>query len=406
MITENKQFLDPKKVYIPLTDHTSKLANVKVQKNEEVKVGQVLAYKFNGKVKTPVIATVSGTVTGFEELLDRFGKVVDHAVIENDYTYQTLNYPRMTTDASPAEIKNRIEEMGVQGISVDGLYTDIEFSNPINYVVVDAIYTNEPFISTDYEYIKRHAEEIAVGIQLLGRAAHTKNLYLIVDKFMDTETLENLGKATVDKGIEIITINSKRMQGDDYKIIRKLIKKPLSNNLLEDGVIFTNVCAAQATYDAVINNMPFTKRQIAITGDAFSVNALYEVRIGTHFTDLVEDLGEYQVTENLNLHIGSFLTGNQLENDNFSITQSIDSINVGVIRDEEEEVCIKCGDCNDVCPAGILPQNIMDAEIRSVSARIVELNTHECIECGLCTYVCPSKINVLEWVRRAKRRVG
>jgi len=48
----------------------------------------------------------------------------------------------------------------------------------------------------------------------------------------------------------------------------------------------------------------------------------------------------------------------------------------------------------------------MDAELRSVNDRIVELNTDECIECGLCTYVCPSKINVLEWVRRAKRRVG
>ena len=48
----------------------------------------------------------------------------------------------------------------------------------------------------------------------------------------------------------------------------------------------------------------------------------------------------------------------------------------------------------------------MDAELRNVNSRIVELDTHLCVECGLCTYVCPSKINVLEWVRRAKRRVG
>ncbi len=406
MITENKQFLDPRKVYIPLTDNKSKIANLKVAKYDEVKVGQVIAYKFNGKVKTPVLATVSGTVEGFEECETRFGKLIDHVIIENDNLYTTLDYPRMTLDASPTEIKNRLEEMGVNQVSVDGLFTDVDFTNPINYVVVNAIYTNEPFISTDYDYIKKQAEEIATGIQLLGRAAQTDKLYLIVDKFMDTETLENLGKATVDKGIEIVTINSKKMQGSDYKIIRKLIKKPLTNNLLQDGVLYTNVCAAKATHDAVLNNAPFTKRQIAITGDAFSVNALYEVRIGTIFTDLVEDLGGYQLTEKLNLHVGSFLTGNQLENDKFSITATVDSVNVGVIREDEEEVCTKCGDCNDVCPAGILPQNIMDAEIRSVNARIVDLNTNECIDCGLCTYVCPSKINVLEWVRRAKRRVG
>lgn len=406
MITENKRFLDPRKVYIPLTDKTSKIANLKVAKNEEVKVGQVLAYKFNGKIKTPVISTVSGTVEGFEELEDRFGKLIDHVVIENDKKYSSLDYGRMTMDASPSEIKNRLTEMGVNQISVDGLFTDVDFTNPVNFIVINAIYTNEPFISTDYDYIKKQAEDISLGIKLLGIAAHTEKLYLIVDKFMDSETLENLGKATVDKGIEIVTINSKKMQGADYKIIKKLIKKPLSNNLLNDGVLYTTVCAAKATYDAVLNSTPFTKRQIAVTGDALKTNALYEVRLGTLFTDIVEDLGDYQVTENLNLHVGSFLTGNQLETDKFSITSSVDSINVGVIRDDKEEVCTKCGDCNDVCPAGILPQNIMDAELRNVNYRIVDLNTEQCIECGLCTYVCPSKINVLEWVRRAKRRVG
>ncbi|AIO18672.1 Electron transport complex protein RnfC [Candidatus Izimaplasma bacterium HR1] len=406
MITENKQFLDPRKVYIPLTDRTSKIANVLVEQSEEVKVGQVIADKYNGKFKTPVISTVSGTVEGFIELEDRFGKKIDHVIIENDYNYSTVKYKDLTLDASPSEIKNRLEEMSVNQISVDGLYTDVDFNKPVNYIVINATYTNEPFISTDYEYIKKSAEEIALGIKLLGRAAHTENLYLIVDKFMDEETLYNLGKATVDKGIEIITINSKKMQGDDYKLIRKLIKKPLTNNLLDDGVIYTTVCAAKATYDAVVNSLPFTKRQIAVTGDAFKANALYEVRLGTLFTDIVEDLQNYQITDSLNLHIGSFLTGYQLETDEFSITSSVDSVNVGVIREDEEEVCIKCGDCNDVCPAGILPQNIMDAELRNVNARIVDLNTSECIECGLCTYVCPSKINVLEWVRRAKRRVG
>ena len=100
------------------------------------------------------------------------------------------------------------------------------------------------------------------------------------------------------------------------------------------------------------------------------------------------------------------MTGIQVLTDEIAITSNTNAFNISEYRDDEEDVCIKCGDCNDVCPVGILPQNIMDTELRSVSDRIVELNTDECIECGLCTYVCPSKINVLEWVRRAKRRVG
>ena len=159
-------------------------------------------------------------------------------------------------------------------------------------------------------------------------------------------------------------------------------------------------------HDAVRLGIPVVTRKVAITGDALNINAVYETRVGTRFTELVEDLGGYTDITNMNLHIGSFLTGVQLDNDDFAITQSVDSINVAEFRGVDEDVCIKCGDCNDICPAGILPQNIMDAELRSVNSRIVDLNTEECVECGLCTYVCPSKINVLEWVRRAKRRVG
>jgi len=406
MITANKQFLDPKKVFIPLTDKTSKIANVKVAEGDTVLVGQKLADKFNGKVKTPVISTISGEVIGFEERLDRFGKLVDHVVIENNFKGQSIELEKLEGDLSPAQIRNRLEECGINQINVDGIYTDIDFNRPVKHILVNAIYANEPFLSTEYEYLKKSAEEIAEGVVLLAKATHAESMTLIVDKFMDEETLDNLGKATVDKGIEIVVINSKKVVGWDYKIARKIAKEPLSIDLLDNEIMYIAACGAKLAYGAVREGQFVTKRQIAITGDAFGENALYEVRIGTAFSEIAEDLGGYNETTNLNLHVGSFLTGQQLENDSFSITASVDTVNVGVLRTEEEDVCIKCGECNDVCPAGILPQNIKDAELRNVNTRIVELNTSECVECGLCTYVCPSKINVLEWVRRAKRRVG
>ncbi len=406
MITESKQLLNPKKVYIPLTDKTSKIANVKVSVEDKVLQGQILANKFNGKVKTPVISTVSGSVIGFEERLDRFGKLVDHVVIENDMKSEKVEMKAYDGAVATNLVRQRLVESGIAQTSVDGSFTDIDFTNPVEHIIVNAIYTNEPFISTDYEFVKKHSEEIAEGITLLGVAAKTTSLTLIVDKFMDEETLDNLGKATVDKGINVVVVNSKKVKGWDAKVAQNLVKEPLSNNLLDNKILYTNAFTANAVFEAVRQGLPLTKSHIAVTGDAFNINALYEVRIGTAFAEVVEDLGGYAQTENLNLHVGSFLTGHQLENDDFSVTGSVDTVNVGVLREEKEDVCIKCGECNDICPAGILPQNIMDAEIRNVKQRIVDLNTHECIECGLCTYVCPSKINVLEWVRRAKRRVG
>lgn len=407
MITEYRHFLEPHTVYIPLTDKTSKIASVKKEIGDTVLAGELVANKYNGKFKTPVISTVSGTVIGFEQRRDRFNKIIDHIIIENDGTGQTIALDKLDKDVPPAVIRERLSVCGIHQVTVDGIFTDIDFNKPIEHILVNAVYTNEPFISTDYDFIKQYAEMIADGIILLKTAALAQTATLIVDKYMDEETLEALGKATVDKGIEVVQINTKKVQGWDYHVAKKLVKEPLSMNLLDNKIIYTSACAAKMVYDAVREGKPVTTRQIAITGDAFAINAMYNVRIGTPFTELVKDLGGYDedITD-YNCHIGSFLSGEQIDDDTFSITASMETININSTREEPEDICIKCGECNDICPAGILPQNIMDAELRNVSARIVDLHTNECVECGLCSYVCPSKINVLEWVRRAKRRVG
>lgn len=406
MITEYRKYLDPSKVYIPLTDIEFKLANVKVEIGDRVLIGDKIAEKFKGKIKSPVLSTVSGNVLEFKEMIDRYGKVIDHAVIENDRLYEKKQFKTFQKSIAPAEVRKVINELGLKKISIDGIYTELEFNSKSRFVIVNAIFTNEPFISTDYEFLTEHSNDIADGVELLSIAANAEKTIILVDKFMPEDALEELGKAIVEKDIEVITIDSKKINAKDYKIIKKLVKETLSINLIDNGVVYTTVSAAKMVHDAVRYGIPAVTRKLAITGDALKTNAVYEVRIGTRFIDLVEDLGGYSEIKNMNLHIGSFLTGIQLDNDDFAITQSVDSINVAEYRGVDEDVCIKCGDCNDICPAGILPQNIMDAELRNVNSRIVDLFTNECVECGLCTYVCPSKINVLEWVRRAKRRVG
>ena len=51
--------------------------------------------------------------------------------------------------------------------------------------------------------------------------------------------------------------------------------------------------------------------------------------------------------------------------------------------------------CTEVCPRGA---------IKIVNKRAV-IDKDKCIECGLCSYVCPSKINVREFVKKAKEEL-
>ncbi|MCF7927369.1 MAG: 4Fe-4S dicluster domain-containing protein [Candidatus Izimaplasma sp.] len=405
MITEKKEFLKPKKVFIPITDEKHKMATTKVAEGDQVKIGQLIAVKYKGKEKVNIVSPISGSFEGLTQKLDRYNNITDHIIIKNDFENTYEPYDKLQGDLSSAVIRNRLADFGIKEVSVDGLFTDIDFSYKINHIVVNAIFINEPFISIDYDFIKDNAAEIVDGIHLLKEAAYAKTMTIIVDKFMDQEALDALGEELSDTDIELRVINRKKVDGADYRVIKDLTQEKLQPNLLENGVIYTTTHAVKMVYDAVRLAKPITKRLIAITGDGLKKNLLAEVTIGMPLLVVTAMLGGYEKGD-LNLHIGSFLTGHQVENDSLSIKENINSINISSFTPQDEEVCIKCGDCNDICPAGILPQNIMDAELRNVNERIFELHTDECVECGLCSYVCPSKINVLEWVRRAKRRTN
>lgn len=405
MINEYKELLSSKLVYLPLTDNEYKIANVQVAQEDVVQVGTVLAYKYKGAKKLPIISSVSGVVKEFVELTDRFGKIVDHIVVENDSEYNQIEVEALENPTS-SEIRNRLQEFGIERIDCDTPFTPISFDKPIKHIVVNAVFINEPFLKTDYRLLNESAEEVALGINLLKKALNAEQATVLAGKRMDGFAFNSLGEAIVDKDINLITVNVEKVNGGNEKAIQKLIGKPMSSNLLNDGVVYVSAFAAKVVYDIVVKGIIPTSKEIVISGDGVKENVLFNVALGTKLSDVVVELGGYNDVEELVLHLGNFLTGNQITTDQTSITLNVDAYDFSEYHEPTEEVCTKCGECNDICPVGILPQNIMDAELRGVNERIVDLDTNACIECGLCSYACPSNINVLEWVRRAKRRVG
>ena len=404
MLTEYKKLLSPNKVHLPLTDSFYKIATAVVKAGEKVLRGQIIAYKENDLNKTPIFSTVSGTVVEFKQMRDRYNKIVDHIIIENDKQNEDVDYKTFEGDVPSSVVISQLRKHGIYSLDVDGIYTSLEFDSSINKVFVNIINVNEPFISTDYSYLLEYAKEVADGIKLLGQGE--KDIHIILDKYMPAEPKEALIENLGDFDYKLILVNSSKVSGYDYLEIKKIVKEKITHNLHDNGVIYVTAETCKVVSDVLRKGHAPFERHLLVTGDGVKDNAEFEVTVGTPLYYVVEDLGGYQDIENMNVHVGDYLTGVQLSDDTFSITETVDAIDLSEFHEEPEEICIKCGECNDVCPAGILPQNIMDAELRELNGRIVDLHTDECIECGLCSYVCPSKINVLEWVRRAKRRTN
>ena len=63
---------------------------------------------------------------------------------------------------------------------------------------------------------------------------------------------------------------------------------------------------------------------------------------------------------------------------------------------------MKCGRCASVCPMGLMPPQIYEANKVKDIAELTRLQVNACMECGCCSYICPSKRLVTQSMREAK----
>ncbi len=64
--------------------------------------------------------------------------------------------------------------------------------------------------------------------------------------------------------------------------------------------------------------------------------------------------------------------------------------------------CIRCGLCREVCPEGLLPDQLWWRSRDPAAAARADEELDACIECGLCDPVCPSELDLVGTFRRAK----
>jgi electron transport complex protein RnfC len=165
-----------------------------------------------------------------------------------------------------------------------------------------------------------------------------------------------------------------------------------------------NVSTMVGLYKAIKYNMPVIKRFVTITGDGIKKPMNFRVRVGTSVKDLLEPYcGGYVHPEKDKVFIiGGPMMGNSVPSDDIILTKTVTSVIVLDKEDNVEQPCVRCGSCVLSCPVHLEPVQIMNAVKAMDKERIKMLNPLRCIECGLCAYSCTSKIQVTDYIRRAK----
>lgn len=396
---EVKNIVAGKKVYIPLMACT----DVLVKAGDTVKAGTMLA-KRDDHFKVPIFSSVSGKILGIEELEHTTGRVIDHVVIEND-GLNTFERPFEPIDAEKASVEELVTFMmnaGIVGCGGAGFpsYVKYKGAKGIHTLLINAVEC-EPYITADYRIMDNQVDELVYGTKTMLKMSGAKKALIAIKK-TKKDLIAKVREAVKDtEGLFVEEVPDQYPMGWERTLIYEVFKKRYDKLPGEIGVIVNNATTAIAFSEALRYGKPIIEKICTISGDAVKNPSNVRVPVGVSVQEITEQIGGYAYDE-VRIVGGGPMMGKTVSTDRAVINSASNAITILKPDEDEAIACLRCGRCNDHCPAGILPVRINNAEEAGDVKLLTKLRADQCIECGMCTYVCPSKIEVTEGVRRGK----
>lgn len=419
-LTESKAievFPLPDKVVVLLTQHMGVPAIPVVKKGDVVKTGQLIA-RAEGFISANVHSPVSGVVDKIDTFPDASGYRKPAVFInrEGDEWVEGVDLStglKRDIHLSPAEIIEKIKEMGIVGLGGATFPTHVKLSIPsgkkAEYLIINGVEC-EPYLTADHRIMLERTEEIMVGITILMKALQVDKALVGIESNKPDAIARMTEVASNYPGISVHPLKVKYPQGAEKQLIKALVNREVPSGKLpiDVGCVVQNVGTALAVYEAVQKNKPLIERVVTVTGKHLTNSGNYLVRIGTPIDLLIKHAGG--LPENTYKAVnGGPMMGKAI----FTLETTVTKGTSGILildevdsRRKEPYVCIRCARCVDVCPMGLEPYLLY---ANSRKERWNDMRAHavmDCIECGSCQYTCPSYLPLLDGIRLGKNKVA
>ncbi len=407
----------PEIVSVPVSQHIGAPAKVKVKRNEEVKVGQLLA-ESGGFISANIHSPVSGKVFKIENVLDTSGYKRQAVIIkvEGDEWLETIDKtPDLISKItlSSEEIIARVKECGIVGLGGATFPSHVKLRPPDDMTAKVLILNGvecEPYLTADHRLMLEKGKEMLVGVKILMKALKIKEAIIGIEN-NKPDAIEHLTKLTAsDSEISVVPLKVQYPQGGEKQLIDAVIKRQVPSGKLpiEVGAVVHNVGTAFAVYEAVQKNKPLFERIVTVTGKSVKNPVNLMVRIGTPTSNLIEAAGG--LPEDTGKVIsGGPMMGKALNTLDAPVAKGTSGILImpdTEAKRREVQPCIRCSKCVTVCPMGLEPYLLMTLTQKDMYEREEKERVMDCIECGSCSFVCPSDRPLLDYIRLGKGRVG
>ena len=407
----------PATLIIPITQHAGEPARPIVGIGEHVLKGQLIA-DAEGTLSAPVHASSSGKVVSIEAwpVSRRFGNSAPCIVIETDGEDRPVEQAeplRPYTTLEPQMLLRRIMQGGIVGLGGAVFPTGQKLlqatTTDLTHLLLNGVEC-EPYISCDDMLMRSQAGEMLAGAQILMHALGLDLCFVAVESDKE-QAIQRVGEELAnldDERIVIKQVPTIYPSGGEDQLVQLVTNREVpSGGLPTDvGCVVQNVGTAAAIGRWITQGEPLISRISTVTGDGVAAPVNVLARIGTQVSELVELAGGYTDRAD-QMIIGGPMTGKSVSTDLVPVVKASNCVLVLSDTDSPGGVlpCIRCGECAEVCPVQLLPQQLYWYTCADDEKQLRSYGLTDCIECGCCDLVCPSHIPLTAEFRHAKARM-
>ena len=403
----------PQQLFLSLSQHIGQPAVPVVAIGDTVQKGQLLA-KQDGFISAAVIAPTSGTISDICQYSNCHisGIETQTIVLTPDHLNTWRTKLPLTLTSDHQQILERIKLSGITGLGGAGFPAAVKLATKaaIEFLIINGAEC-EPYITSDDLLMQERGAGIVAGIEIMAQLLKPQRIIIAIED-NKPQAITAMKEAAKQSIIDIIVraIPTLYPAGGEKQLIEVLTSKKVPSGKIpaDIGVVVQNVATSHAIANAVLLDEPIVSRIVTVTGELVDKPGNYEVPIGTSIEQLLIH-AQFKPQTQQKIIIGGPMMGFALQQINAPVIKSTNCVIAASINElpdaPPEQNCIRCGDCEQVCPANLLPQQLQWFAKDQDHKKLNDHNLFDCIECGACAFVCPSTIPLVQYYRVAKAEI-